>query len=71
MNAKTFNWILKRSFQSNISLILFLQKKPLNFIRVGFSGPEQRKGNDIFRFFKIYVVGEEENLPETIKCEAR
>ena len=36
-----------------------------------FSGPEQRKGNNIFRFFKIYVVGEEENLPETIKCEAR
>ena len=48
-----------------------MQKKPLNFIRVGFSGPEQRKGNDIFRFFKIYVVGEEENLPETIKYEAR
>ena len=48
-----------------------MQKKPLNFIRVRFSGPEMRTENIIFRFFKTYVVGEEENLPETIKYEAR
>ena len=62
-----------KAFLAKATLLLYcsLQKKPLNFIRVRFSGPEMRTENIIFRFFKTYVVGEEENLPETIKYEAR
>ena len=50
---------------------LSLQKKPLNFIKVKFSGPAQENSQSIIvRLFKLFS-GEEENIPETIKHEAR
>ena len=56
---------------SNNLKILSLQKKPLNFIKVKFSGPAQEHNESIIiKLFNLFS-GEEENLPETIKCNAR
>ena len=55
----------------NTLISLSLQKKPLNFIKVKFSGPAQENTQSIIiRLFKLFS-GEEEYLPETIKCKAR
>jgi len=60
---------IKENF--NTLICLSFQKKPLNFIKVKFTGPAQEKAQSIIiRLFKL-LSGEEENLPESIKCKAR